>query len=204
MVKFCLVYGSSTSLTINSSTKYKNIMSRLGKKEIKIPAGVTASQDNNILHIKGPKGELSRNFLSDITITISGDIITPAPRGSLTVFSRALWGTYSSHIRNMIKGVTEGFAEKLLIEGTGYKWSVNGSNIDLALGFSHPVKVAIPTGVAVKAEKGELSLSGIDKEVLGSFTAYIRSLKKPEPYKGKGIRYFDEVIERKQGKRSTA
>jgi len=179
-------------------------MSRLGKKEIAIPSGVTATQEGNALRVKGPKGELSRSFLTDITITIAGDVITLAPRGSLTVFARALWGTYSSHIRNMIKGVTEGYVEKLLIEGTGYKWSVSGTNLDLSLGFSHPVKVAIPTGITVKAEKGELTITGIDKEVVGSFAAYIRSLKKPEPYKGKGIRYEGEVIERKQGKRSTA
>lgn len=179
-------------------------MSRLGKKEIAIPAGVTVTQEGNAIRVKGPKGELSRSFLSDITITVSPTGITLAPRGSMTVHKRALWGTYWSHLRNMIKGVTEGWSEKLLIEGTGYKWSVSGSNLDLSLGFSHPVKLAIPAGLTVKAEKGELSLSGIDKEALGSFAAYVRSLKKPEPYKGKGIRYVGEVIERKQGKRSAA
>ncbi|MEK7535572.1 MAG: 50S ribosomal protein L6 [Patescibacteria group bacterium] len=179
-------------------------MSRLGKKEIKIPSGVTVTQDGNSLRFKGPKGELKRDFLTEIVVTVSGDSITLALRGNPTVFGRSLWGTYSSHIRNMIKGVTEGFSEKLLIEGTGYKWSVSGTNLDLSLGFSHPVKLPIPAGLTVKAEKGELVIIGIDKEIVGSFAALVRSLKKPEPYKGKGIRYHDEVIERKQGKRSTA
>src|SRR3989338_3976671 len=167
-------------------------MSRLGKKEITIPAGVVVTQKDNTLVVKGPKGELSRQFLSEITISVSPEKITLAPRGSLTVFSRALWGTYWSHVCNMIKGVTEGFSQKLLIEGTGHKWNAAGTNIDLALGLSHPVKVVVPEGGKVKTE------------IVGSFAAYILSLKKPEPYKGKGIRYIDEVIERKQGKRSTA
>ena len=179
-------------------------MSRLGKKEIQIPTGVSINQEGNTLRVKGPKGELSKSFLSDITITINADRITLAPRGSLSVFVRALWGTYSSHIRNMIKGVTEGWSEKLLIEGTGYKWDVAGATLNLALGLSHPVKVAIPKDLKVNVEKGELNIAGSDKEVVGSFAAYVRSLKKPEPYKGKGIRYAGEVIERKQGKRSTA
>lgn len=178
-------------------------MSRLGKKEIKIPAGVTATKKDGTIIIKGPKGELTRTFLSEITITISPLAITLAPRGATTVFGRSLWGTYWSHLSNMIKGVTEGYSQKLLIEGTGYKWDVSGTNLNLALGFSHPVKVAIPTGLTIKTEKAELTVTGIDKEVVGSFAAYIRSLKKPEPYKGKGIRYEGEIIERKQGKRST-
>src|SRR3989344_618241 len=179
-------------------------MSRLGKKEIKIPTGVTVKQDGYLISVKGPKGELSRGFKADIIITLTSDSITLTPRGAVTVFKRALWGTYWSHIRNMITGVTEGYSEKLLIEGTGYKWAVSGSSLDLSLGFSHPVKLAIPTGLSVKTEKGELTVTGIDKEVVGSFAALVRSQKKPEPYKGKGIRYAEEVIERKQGKRSTA
>ena len=177
-------------------------MSRLGKKIIEIPKGVAVVQNGNTFSIKGPKGELKRDFLTDITITITSESITLAPRGALSVFGRALWGTYSSHLRNMIKGVTQGFSEKLLIEGTGYKWNVSGTNLELALGLSHPVKLAIPAGISVKAEKSELNISGIDKEIVGSFAALVRSQKKPEPYKGKGIRYAEEVIERKQGKRS--
>jgi large subunit ribosomal protein L6 len=111
-------------------------------------------------------------------------------------------GTYASHVRNMLKGVTEGFSKKLIVEGVGYKWDVQGKTLNLALGFSHPVKVAIPEGLTVVAEKGTLTISGHDKEVIGQFAADIRALKKPEPYKGKGIRYEGEVIRRKQGKKA--
>ena len=178
-------------------------MSRLGKKEITIPTGVTVTVAGNKHTFKGPKGELSRDFSSDIEIKIEGSSITMKPR-STNPATRALWGTYSSHIRNMITGVTVGFSKKLIVEGTGYKWEITGKEIKLALGFSHPIKLVIPDGLAVKAEKSELTIDGIDKEVVGSFAALVRSHKKPEPYKGKGIRYAGEVIERKQGKRSTA
>lgn len=178
-------------------------MSRLGKRDIVIPAGVTVVVKDDKISVKGAKGELHRDVLPDIKITVTGDAVSLVPKDD-TVFSRALWGTYSSHIRNMIEGVTKGFAKKLFIEGTGYKWSVAGTNLNLALGFSHPVVVPIEEGIKVTAEKGELNVSGIDKELVGNFAAYVRSLKKPEPYKGKGIRYSDEIIIRKQGKRSAA
>ncbi|OHB17544.1 MAG: 50S ribosomal protein L6 [Parcubacteria group bacterium RIFCSPHIGHO2_01_FULL_45_26] len=177
-------------------------MSRLGKRDIEIPAGVGANFSLGKLSVKGPKGELNRDLLPDIIVTINGNTINLAPKAD-TVFSRALWGTYSSHIRNMIEGVSKGYGKKLLIEGTGYKWNVVGANINLVLGLSHPVLIPIPAGVKVVAEKAELNISGIDKELVGNFTARIRSLKKPEPYKGKGIRYSDEIVTRKQGKRST-
>ena len=178
-------------------------MSRIGKKEIAIPAGVQVAQAGMSVSVKGPKGELKREFLPDIAITITPTTIMLAPKAT-NVFMRSLWGTYGSHLTNMIEGVTKGYEKKLLIEGTGYKWEVTGAKMKLALGFSHPVSVDIPAGLVVKAEKGELTITGIDKEVVGSFSAYVRSLKKPEPYKGKGIRYSTEVIERKQGKRSAA
>ena len=176
-------------------------MSRLGKRDIVIPAGVTVAINAGKVSVKGPKGELFRDLLPDITVTVNKDSVNLVPKAD-TVFSRALWGTYSSHIRNMIEGVTNGFTKKLFIEGTGYKWSVAGTNLNLALGFSHPVVVPVPAGMKVTAEKGELKVSGIDKELVGNFAAYVRSLKKPEPYKGKGIHYAGEVITRKQGKRS--
>src|SRR3989338_5685481 len=178
-------------------------MSRIGKKEIAIPAGVQVTHTGLTVSVKGPKGELKRDFLPDIAITITPTTITLAPKAT-NVFMRSLWGTYGSHLKNMIDGVAKGYEKKLLIEGTGYKWEVTGAKMKLALGFSRPVLVDVPAGLTVKAEKGELTITGIDKEVVGSFSAYIRSLKKPEPYKGKGIRYSTEVIERKQGKRSAA
>ncbi|MEK7068361.1 MAG: 50S ribosomal protein L6, partial [Patescibacteria group bacterium] len=116
--------------------------------------------------------------------------------------ARALVGTYASHIRNMLQGVTAGFTKKLLVEGVGFKWDVQGKTVNLALGFSHPVKVAIPEGLTVTADKGALTIVGFDKELVGQFAANIRALKKPEPYKGKGIRYEGEVIRRKQGKKA--
>lgn len=198
--KHCSAYGNC-KLQISSS-HHLIFMSRIGKKEIVIPEGVQVSLSDGALKVKGPKGELQRQFLPDINIEISGKTIKLVPV-SQDVFRRSLWGTYGSHIANMIEGVTKGFEKKLLIEGTGYKWEITGQKIKLALGFSHPMWLELPAGLTVKIDKGELTLSGADKELVGSFAAKIRSLKKPEPYKGKGIRYAGEVIERKQGKRST-
>jgi large subunit ribosomal protein L6 len=120
----------------------------------------------------------------------------------MTLESRALWGTYGSHIANMVAGVNKPFEKKLILEGIGYKSEVKGDKIVFALGFSHPVEVLIPSGIKVTAEKNNITVSGIDKEEVGKFTANIRALKKPEPYKGKGMRYADEVVKRKQGKKS--
>ncbi|MFH0804042.1 MAG: 50S ribosomal protein L6 [Candidatus Zambryskibacteria bacterium] len=176
-------------------------MSRIGKKGIVIPDKTEVSMTSGVISVKGPKGALERTFRSDITITIDGKNISlvPVKENNQT---KALWGTYASHIKNMIKGVNEGFEKKLILEGVGFKSQVSGNKLVLALGFSHPVEVEIPQGLAVKAEKNVVSVSGTDKEMVGSFTAKVRALKKPEPYKGKGFRYFDEVIRRKQGKRS--
>lgn len=121
---------------------------------------------------------------------------------SSSLAAKALTGTYASHIRNMIEGVTKGYTKRLLIEGVGYKWDVMGAEIKLALGFSHPVMMKIPEGVKAVVEKGTLVLTGNDKEVIGQFAANIRALKVPEPYKGKGIRYEGEVVRRKQGKKT--
>lgn len=151
--------------------------------------------------VKGPKGTLQKPVSRFVTIEVGAEGVQVAQRGA-TLESRAAVGTYASHVRNMLKGVTEGFSKKLLIEGVGYKWDVQGKTLNLALGFSHPVKVAIPEGLTVVAEKGTLTISGFDKEVVGQFAADIRALKKPEPYKGKGIRYDGEVIRRKQGKKA--
>jgi large subunit ribosomal protein L6 len=177
-------------------------MSRLAKKEIQIPAGVDVKISDGILRVKGPKGELSRNFRPDIAITVASTGISLSPVHR-TLSSRTLWGTYASHIMNMIEGVTKGFSKRMFIEGTGYKTEVSGNTMTLSVGFSHPVKLPIPKGVEVKSEKGEFTISGFDKELVSGFAAKVRSQKKPEPYKGKGIRYEGEVIARKQGKKST-
>lgn len=154
-----------------------------------------------MLAVKGPKGTLEKPIHRLIKIEVGADGVQVS-RKSETLESRALVGTYASHVRNMLVGVTTGFQKKLLVEGVGYKWDVQGKTLNLALGFSHPVKVAIPEGLTVTVDKGTLTIAGFDKELVGQFAADIRALKKPEPYKGKGIRYDGEVIRRKQGKKA--
>ena len=177
-------------------------MSRIGKQEITIPKGITVTHSGGVFTVKGPKGSLNKIFRDEVSIAILGDKI------NLNVtrndkFSKSLWGTYASHIKNMIQGVQAPYQKKLILEGVGFKSEVKGKSFNFALGFSHPVVVPIPEGITATAEKNIITISGIDKELVGSFTAAIRALKKPEPYKGKGMRYEDEVIRRKQGKKTT-
>ncbi len=176
-------------------------MSRIGKQIIEIPAGVTVDFSAGVMTVKGPKGEIKKSFRNDVAIKIEDNKISFTPANE-TILANALWGTYASHVTNMIKGVVSPFEKKLILEGVGYKGEVAGTDLNLALGFSHPVKVKIPEGITVTAEKGVFTFSGINKETVGQFASYIRSLKKPEPYKGKGFRYSDEVIRRKQGKKT--
>lgn len=177
-------------------------MSRIGKQELNIPSGVTVTQKEGVLTVIGPKGTLVKSMRDEIVINIEGDKITLTPKNLDTKFMNALWGTYASHIKNMIKGVTEPYVKTLILEGVGFKSDVKGENLELALGFSHPVSVVVPEGITVAAAKNVITVTGIDKELVGQFTAKVRSLKKPEPYKGKGFRYSDEVIRRKQGKKA--
>ena len=176
-------------------------MSRIGKQEILIPAGVKVTQSGNTFTVTGAKGALSKNFRDDIAITITEKTINLNIKRN-DKFSKSLWGTYASHIKNMIKGVETPYQKKLILEGVGFKSEVKGKEIHFALGFSHPVIVPIPDGITATAEKNNITIIGIDKELVGSFTAAIRALKKPEPYKGKGMRYEGEVIRRKQGKKT--
>lgn len=176
-------------------------MSRLAKKPIVLPPKTEVTVSGGMVHVKGPKGELSRPTHRLIDIEIGSEGITVKPKTE-NLQTRALTGTYVSHVKNMVQGVTGGFTKKLLVEGVGYKWDVQGKTLNLALGFSHPVKMAIPEGLTVTADKGALTISGTDKEIVGQFAANVRALKKPEPYKGKGIRYEGEVIRRKQGKKA--
>ncbi|NOY35556.1 MAG: 50S ribosomal protein L6 [bacterium] len=176
-------------------------MSRIGKKPISIPNGVEVKMEDGVVIVKGPLGELKRGFKDDIEIKIGESEVVLAPKKE-TGPMMALWGTYASHIGNMVEGVTKGFEKKLIVDGVGFKVQVEGQNLTLNLGFSHPVKVAIPEGVKVSVEKNIISVSGIDKEAVGGFSAKIRMLKKPEPYKGKGIRYENEVVRRKAGKKA--
>jgi large subunit ribosomal protein L6 len=176
-------------------------MSRIGKKEIKIPAGVKIALDGGVLTVTGPKGSIKKIFRDDIAINIAPDMVTLATKRN-DKFSKALWGTYASHIMNMVAGVETPYQKKLILEGVGFKSEVKGKDLHLALGFSHPVVVSIPEGLTVTAEKNNITVVGVDKELVGSFTAALRAKKKPEPYKGKGFRYDDEVIRRKQGKKT--
>lgn len=175
-------------------------MSRLGKQPSTIPAGVTVTCDNGLLTVAGPKGTLTREIKPDVTITIADGVATVTP--GKTTAAKALWGTYAAHLRNMIKGVTEGYTRVLEIEGVGYRAEVKGTNLSLSVGFSHPVLLPIPAGVTAVVEKSVITVSGFDKDVLGQFAANVRKVKKPEPYKGKGIRYQGEYIIRKQGKKA--
>ncbi len=183
-------------------------MSRIGKKIIILPEKTEINVSGGKVSVKGPIGELTRELHPVIEVKVSGNEVTLHPK-KLTLESRALWGTYASHITNMISGVNKPFEKKLILEGIGFKSEVSGdpakdgaSKITLALGFSHPVVVSIPASLKVTAEKNVITVSGSNKEEVGQFTSKLRSLKKPEPYKGKGMRYSDEVIRRKQGKKS--
>ncbi|MFH1823469.1 MAG: 50S ribosomal protein L6 [archaeon] len=176
-------------------------MSRIGKQEVQIPTGVQVTQSGGIVTVKGPKGTLTKSFRNEVEIKITDKIVTFNIRRN-DKFSKSLWGTYASHVKNMIEGVQNPYQKKLILEGVGFKSEIKGKEIVLALGFSHPVIVKIPEGLTVTAEKNIITVSGIDKELVGSFTASVRALKKPEPYKGKGMRYEGEVIRRKQGKKT--
>lgn len=176
-------------------------MSRIGKQILHIPANTTVAVDNGVVTVKGPKGEISKKILPIVDVVVEGDKVSFVHKQN-TSFGRSLWGTYASHVKNMIEGVNTPFTKKLILEGVGYKGDVQGKILNLALGFSHPVKVEIPAQVTVTADKGVFTFTSVDKEAVGGFAAKVRSLKKPEPYKGKGFRYDDEVILRKQGKKA--
>lgn len=170
-------------------------MSRLAKKPIEIPSDVTVAVAEGVLVVKGPKGEIKKNLSKAVEIKIDGNILTVNAEGPIV-------GTFVSHVLNMIEGVTKGFEKKLQIEGIGYKGEVKGKEAVFSLGFSHPVVLEIPEGLTVTIEKGAITVAGINKEEVGAFSAKIRDKKKPEPYKGKGIRYVGEHVEIKQGKKS--
>jgi large subunit ribosomal protein L6 len=182
-------------------------MSRIAKKPIVLPAKTAATYVDGTFTVKGPLGTLTKNFRDDINIAIGKDSVTGADGitltlGRNTLQARALWGTYASHIKNMVAGVNKPYEKKLVVEGIGYKADVKGKDLVLAVGFSHPVILPIPADLKVTSEKNTLTISGMDCEKVGQFAAVVRATKKPEPYLGKGIRYSDEVIRRKQGKKA--
>lgn len=176
-------------------------MSRIGKQDIVIPEKTEVAIEDGMIRVKGPKGELSRPTHTGVSVSIEDTTVSVSPTSD-TLFSRALWGTYASHIINMIQGVNEPFVKKLVVEGVGFRAEIKGNELVLAVGFSHPVAFTIPDGLSVNVEKNEITITGIDKDQVGQFAANIRAAKKPEPYKGKGIRYEGEEILRKQGKKA--
>jgi large subunit ribosomal protein L6 len=178
-------------------------MSRIGKKPIAIPVGTEVNVSGAELTVKGKGGTLKRALHPAVSITVADGAVTVAP-SSNNRLARALWGTYASHVRNMVAGVNTPFVKKLIVEGIGFRAELAGKELKLMVGFSHPVLVPVPEGVTVAVEKGVITISGADKEKVGQFSAAVRAIKKPEPYKGKGIRYEGEVIQRKQGKKAVA
>lgn len=176
-------------------------MSRVGKKPVVVPGGVTAALDGQKVKVKGSKGEMSFVVPDDVSVTLENGSIAVAPRFE-TKRARALWGTSRARIANLVQGVSQGFERKLEITGVGYRAAVQGKVLKLALGYSHDVDYAIPDGITIVTPKPtEIVVSGIDKQVVGQTAAEIRAFRSPEPYQGKGVRYSDEFIFRKEGKK---
>ena len=176
-------------------------MSRIGRQIITLPSGTTVSVDGSTVTVKGKLGELSRTCGGEVAIIQEGETLRFEPGGE-TPFAQAMWGTVASHVKNMVDGVNEKFEKVLEVEGVGFRSEVKGGELVLNVGFSHPVALPIPPGLEVTAEKNVITIRGIDIEEVGLFANRVRSTKKPEPYKGKGIRYRGEKIRRKQGKKS--
>lgn len=178
-------------------------MSRIGRTPIAIPSGVTVTLDGERLSVRGSKGELTRTLPPGFSVRVEdGAAVVIPPEHAARM--PALWGLTRALIANMVAGTHGGFAKRLAIEGVGYRAEVQGKDLVLALGFSHPVRLTPPDGIAVSVAKNIITISGVDKELVGQVAARIRALKPPEPYKGKGIRYEGEVVRRKAGKKAVA
>jgi large subunit ribosomal protein L6 len=176
-------------------------MSRIGKKPVGVPKGVTAQVDGQVVSVKGPKGELKHVLVDDVIAKLEDGSIEVTPRQD-TQNARAMWGMSRTLIANLMTGVTEGFTKKLEITGVGYRAAVQGQNLQLQLGYSHDVAYPIPQGIQVQCPKPtEIVITGIDKQKVGQVAAEIRAFRPPEPYKGKGVRYAGEFILRKEGKK---
>ena len=176
-------------------------MSRVGKKPVAIPKGVTANVQGQHVTVKGSKGELSFVVPDDVDVTFANDEITVSPRFE-TKRAQALWGTARAQVNNLVVGVSSGFERKLDITGVGYKAAAQGKVLQLSLGYSHDIPFAVPDGISIATPRPiEIIVSGIDKRQVGQVASEIRALRPPEPYKGKGVRYSDEFIFRKEGKK---
>lgn len=178
-------------------------MSRIGKNPIAIPDTTDVTVSDTTLTVKGPLGTITKDIHSLVSVVVDGKQVSVSAKNN-SKLSRSLWGTFASHIKNMIAGVNKKFEKKLTLEGIGYRVELSGKNLKFIVGYSHPVMLPVPEGVEVAVEKNAMTVSGIDKEAVGQFAAVIRSVKKPEPYKGKGIRYEGEYVRQKQGKKAVA
>ena len=176
-------------------------MSRIGKKPVPIPSGVTANVEGQTVKVKGPKGQLQVVLPDDVTVKMDKGAVKVDPRNE-TKRARAMWGTYRTLVANLITGVTKGFEKRLEITGVGYRAAVQGKNLQIALGYSHDVIFPIPQGIAITTPKPtEIVVTGIDRQQVGQVAAEIRGFRPPEPYKGKGVKYAGEYIFRKEGKK---
>ncbi len=177
-------------------------MSRIGKKPVTAPSGVTVNITDTNISVKGPKGELALALTDDVSVKLEGADIIVSPKDENDNKSRALWGTIRARIFNMVEGVSNGFEKNLELVGVGYRAAVKGNDLELNLGFSHPVVHKAPEGITFKCAKPtEVKIEGIDKQSVGQVASEIRSYRPPEPYKGKGIRYEGEHVRRKEGKK---
>ena len=175
-------------------------MSRIGNRIITVPAGVTVEENDGVVTVKGPKGELKHSLLKDITMKVEGTEVKLERKDEN---AKAMHGTMNSIINNMIIGVTKGYEKSLEIIGVGYRFNVQGKKLVISAGYSHPVNMQVPEGITVEATSNtEITVKGIDKVLVGEFAANIRKVRQPEPYKGKGIRYKDEHVRRKEGKKA--
>ena len=178
-------------------------MSRIGNRKLTIPAGVTVTVDNNLITVKGPKGELSYEFNKLISVKVEENTIE-CTRANETNQAKSLHGTTNSLIENMMIGVSEGYQKGLEINGVGYRFNVAGNKLTVTAGFSHPVVIEVPSDLKVEqVNNTEITISGIDKQKVSEFAANVRKWRKPEPYKGKGIRYKGEKVRRKEGKKAS-
>lgn len=176
-------------------------MSRIGNRILTIPANVTVTVQDNVVTVKGPKGELSTEVNKNITVQVNENEITVSRKNDTF---KNFHGTANANIKNMIIGVTEGFEKKLEAVGVGYRFALKGNKLVVTAGYSHPVEVEIPAGITLESPSNtELTIKGIDKQLVGKYAAEVREIRKPEPYKGKGIRYKDEYIIRKEGKKAS-
>jgi len=177
-------------------------MSRVGKQPIAIPSGVTVTVSPTEIAIKGGKGEMKAPLTSDVKVEVKDNKVLVMPVDKNNARSRAMWGTTRNNVANMVKGTSEGYTKKLEIQGVGYRASADKNYLSISLGYSHEIKYAIPAGITIAVEKQtSIAITGYDKRVVGQIASEIRALRKPEPYKGKGVRYEGEYIRRKEGKK---